>query len=153
MRTARCLTLALGFVLAAGCAERSPTEPAEPRITEARFAELRESAILIANRVNAAGEITATDRAEIEAIQRELGTCATAQDAARRMTGHPATGVPAPVTVAAPIGRSPNEGCMSCPFIIAHGNCIGVLRSSGPCRPGAGLERCFYNWYCYGSTA
>jgi len=52
-------------------------------------------------------------------------------------------------TAAVPI--FPRAGCKPCPFIIVRGNRIGILRSEGPCRPGAGLERCFYTWIYMGT--
>ena len=142
MKTPHCIATALALVLMFGCGEHAPTAPAEPQMTAERFETLRESAIRIANRVAATGEITAADRIEIEALQRELEECV------RTGVGPLASSTSA----SAPGDGAPTGSCTPCPFIISNGNCIGVLRSSGPCRPGAGLERCFYNWYCYGST-
>jgi hypothetical protein len=150
MKTLYGFATGLALLVGAGCADGAPTEPAVPVMTEARFAELRDAAIRITERIDAAGEMTAEDRIEIEAISRELDACV---EAGGRSLATEAAAAPGSTTASPIYGGSPGGGsCLPCPFILSHGNCIGVLRSQGPCRPGAGLERCFYTWYCYGST-
>jgi hypothetical protein len=140
------IATALALVVLGACSDGAPTTPEAPEMTEARFVELREAALRIAGRIEAAGVITAADRIEIDALQRELDECIDRVDGPA-----PALSAESGATVvaAAPTSPDPSAPCTPCPLIISNGNCIGVLRSSGPCRPGAGLERCFYNWYCY----
>lgn len=148
MKTLHRMGTALALLVTAACTEAVPTQPVRPAMTEARFAELRQSALRIAERIEASGEVTAQDRLEIEAITQELDACV-------EVTRTPVGGelLTETATADAPLSGAPTPGCRPCPFIISNGGCIGVLRSEGPCRPGAGLERCFYNWYCYSYTA
>jgi hypothetical protein len=141
MKIVRSVTTALALFAVAACGDVTPSAPAEQEMTQARFLELQASAIRIAERVQETGIITAADQAEIDALERELDACVgveTGQGAATELASATTGVYPGP--------------CLPCPFIISQGNCIGVLRSEGPCRPGAGLERCFYNWYCYGTN-
>ncbi len=136
----------MAVLILSACSEAAPTDTDSPVMTEARFAELQAQAVRIAERVELAGRVTAEDRSQIDAIRRELDTCVDVTVERRRG--------PVPTeTASAAIVPGVGGGCTPCPFIVRSGNCIGILRSSGPCRPGAGLERCFYNWYCYGSIA
>jgi hypothetical protein len=141
MKIVRSVTMTLALFAVAACSDGTPSAPAEPEMTQSRFLELQATAMRIAERVQEAGVITAADQAAIEALERELDTCVgveTSQGPSTELASANTWVYPGP--------------CLSCPYIISNGNCIGVLRSEGPCRPGAGLERCFYSWYCYGTT-
>jgi hypothetical protein len=150
MKIVRSASAALALFALAACGEGTPTAPAEPEMTETRFLELRESAMRIAERVQETGTLTAVDRAALDALERELVACVGGE--AGDGTLHATTGATSSEAAGVSVGVWPGP-CLRCPLIISNGNCIGVLRSEGPCRPGAGLERCFYNWYCYGTTA
>jgi hypothetical protein len=151
MKIVRSTSAALALFALAACGEVTPTVPAEPEMTETRFLELRESAMRIAERVQETGTLTAVDRAALDALERELVACVggEAGDGTLHATPGATSSGPAGISV----GIWPGGDCQPCPLIISRGSCIGVLRSEGPCRAGAGLERCFYNWYCYGTTA
>jgi hypothetical protein len=153
MKTARCVATALALFLAAACTDGAPTAPPEPEMTEARFLELHGSALQIANRIQAQGSITTEDRIELDAIGRELIECMEGSEGSGLLHASSIVGPDAGLVAAAPTNPLPTKGCQPCPFMIMKGSCIGVIRSWGPCRPGAGLERCFYTWYCSKAAA
>ena len=124
-----------------------PTEPPASGLGARRA--LLERAVSLRDDVRRVGVATTAHRAEGEGLVADI-------QAWNRLRPHESIGLeggvasPTDQLTLAAVPIFPKPGCAPCPFIIFRGNRIGILRSEGPCRPGAGLERCFYTWIYVG---